>query len=84
MFEKAMTMTASPVSIDDLTLAKRVYCVLEKTMPPRVSALPIHVQASNGTVILRGVVATNLCRAQILHAVLGVSGVKQVVDQLWV
>lgn len=83
MFEQTMTqMTSNATPVTDDTLTHRVYRALDGVEPLRVLGSPIHVQVSDGTVTLSGVVATYSIKAQVLWATRSVRGVEQVRDEL--
>jgi osmotically-inducible protein OsmY len=80
----ASMSTVSIAHIDDEALDQQVYRALENIGPLSMLGSPLHVQVKDGVVTLRGVVATYLCRAQIVQAVCNVPGVQRVSDELWV
>jgi osmotically-inducible protein OsmY len=83
MFEKTDILAAfhnNPT--DDERLAQRVRRAIEEVEPLRVLGFPIRVQANDGVVTLRGVVASYPIKEQALEAVLSVRGVQCVRDKL--
>jgi osmotically-inducible protein OsmY len=83
MGEKTMMkMAPDDISIDDETLARRVYRALDGVEPLRVLGSPVYVRVCDSTVALSGVVATYPIKAQALEAVRNVRGVRHVQDQL--
>ena len=59
-------VTLQSASKEDQTLVQQVYRALDSVEPLRVLALPVQVQASDGTVTLSGVVPTHTIKAQLL------------------
>jgi osmotically-inducible protein OsmY len=85
MPENTMTVAPLPTApTDDETLTRQIYRALDDIEPTGRLGSPLHVQARDGLVTLRGVVATYLSKAQILQAVCSVPGVRQVREELWV
>ena len=85
MVGQTVTMTASRTTpIDDETLVQQVRRALEDIKPLRVLGSPLHVQVNDGVVTLHGVVATYLCKTEIVRTVRNVPGVREVHDALWV
>ena len=85
MSEQAAVLMAPTINlISDKVLTWQIYQALEKIKPIQVLGSPLHIQVNNGTVTLRGVVATHSIKAQILHLVRRVPGVQRVRDELWV
>jgi osmotically-inducible protein OsmY len=75
-------VTLQSASKEDQTLVQQVYRALDSVEPMRVLALPVQVQASDGTVTLSGVVATHAIKAQLMWVTHRVRGVGQVRDEL--
>jgi len=85
MIGQAVAMAASLTTpVDDETLLQQVRRALEDIRPLRVLGSPLHVQVNDGIVTLRGVVATYLCKVEIVRTVCKVPGVREVHDELWV
>jgi osmotically-inducible protein OsmY len=85
MVGQTVTMTASRTTpIDDEALVQQVRRALEGIKPLRVLGSPLHVQVNDGIVTLHGVVATHLCKMEIVRTVCNVPGVREVHDELWV
>lgn len=82
--QRATLAMPRTMNLDDETLIQRVYGALVDIKPLCVLGSPLHIQVKDGVVTLRGVVATHLCKMQILQTVGNVPGVKQVIDKLWV
>ena len=76
--------TTRTTPTDDETLVQQVLRALEDIGPLHVLGSPIHVQANDGIVTLRGVVATYLCKMEIVRTVCKVPAVREVHDELWV
>ncbi len=84
MLEQAVTTATSHATlIDDEMLSQRVRRALEDIKPLCDLGVPFHIQVNDGVVTLNGVVASYLCKLQIVQTVCGVAGVRQVRDKLW-
>lgn len=72
------------ISIDDEALTQQVYHALEGIKPLSLLGSPLHIKVNDGVVTLRGVVATPLCKREIVRVVHSVPGVQWIDDELWV
>ena len=77
------TATSHATLIDDEMLSLRVRRALKDIKPLCDLGAPFHIQVNDGVVTLSGVVASYLCKLQIVQTVCGVAGVRQVRDKLW-
>lgn len=86
MFEQPMMTPAtfSIAPVDDEALARRVRQALGEIKPLDRLGAPLYVQVRDGLVTLRGVVATQRIKAQILQVARSVPCVRQVYEELWV